>query len=179
MVRVVGSQLRANLMCVNKKVCRDLGSMADGLASSGGVSPEQGTLVEGIGDEVLMLLTLVFAAIGGCALTCGVSASRSLGTAVHPQQEDVVANTRRDIGVDQRRAPQAAGAGGDAGTVQCAVCLGPMTRAIQTNCGHEFCAQCILAYWEHDQWPRAARCPMCRRQVSEQQLVESGRWMFK
>lgn len=139
-------------------------------SSGGGVSPEQGTLVEGIGDEVLMLLTLVFAAIGGCALTCGVSATRSLG-AVHPQQEEVVANTRRDIGVEQRRAAQAAGAGGDAGTTpQCAVCLAPMTQAIQTNCGHEFCAQCILAYWQHDQWPRAARCPMCRRQVSEQKL---------
>ena len=142
--------------------------MADALESSGGgVSPEQGTLVEGIGDEVIMLLTLVFAAIGGCALTCGVSASRSLGT-VHPQQEDVVANTRRDIGVEQRRTTQAASTGGVAGSAQCAVCLGPMTGAIQTNCGHEFCAQCILAYWQHDQWPRAARCPMCRRQVSEQ-----------
>ena len=142
--------------------------MADAMESSvGGVSPEQGTLVEGIGDEVLMLLTLMFAAIGGCALTCGVSASRSLDT-VHPQQEDVVANTRRDIGVEQRRAPQAAGTGGDARTAQCAVCLGPMTQAIQTNCGHEFCALCILAYWQHDQWPRAARCPMCRRQVSKQ-----------
>ena len=142
--------------------------MADALESSGGgVSPEQGTLVEGIGDEVIMLLTLVFAAIGGCALTCGVSASRSLGT-VHPQQEDVVANTRRDIGVEQRRTTQAASTGGVAGSTQCAVCLGPMTGAIQTNCGHEFCAQCILAYWQHDQWPRAARCPMCRRQVSEQ-----------
>ena len=137
------------------------------MESSGGVvSPEKGTLVEGIGDEVLMLLTLVFAAIGGCALTCGVSASRSLVT-IHPQQEDVVANTRRDIGVEQRRAPQTASSGGDAGTTtQCAVCLGPITQAIQTNCGHEFCAQCILAYWQHDQWPRAARCPMCRRQVS-------------
>ena len=147
--------------------------MADAMESSvGGVSPEQGTLVEGVGDEVLMLLTLLFAAIGGCALTCGVSASRSLGT-VHPQQEDVVANTRRDIGVEQRRAPQSASTGGDARTAQCAVCLGPMTQGIQTNCGHEFCAQCILAYWQHDQWPRAARCPMCRRQVSKQQLLKS------
>ena len=145
--------------------------MADEMVSSRGiVSPEQGTLVEGIGDEVLMLLTFVFAAIGGCALTCGVSASRSLGT-VHPEREDTVANTRRDIGVEQRTRAQTQGTvttGGDAGTTtRCAVCLGPMTQPVQTNCGHDFCAQCMLAYWQHDQWPRAARCPMCRRQVGQ------------
>lgn len=121
------------------------------------MAPEKGTLVEGIGDEVLMLLTLIVAVIGGCALTCG---SRSIR--VHPEQEDVVANTRRDMGLHQPREGALADA---AGGVSCPVCLAPLSRAVQTNCGHQFCAQCVLAYWQHDQWPRAARCPMCRRQV--------------
>lgn len=135
--------------------------MAEGFNST--VAPEQGTLVEGIGNEVLALLTIVIAAIGGCVLTCGVNASRSLR--VHPDQEDVVANTRRDMGVEEPMGdalPNVAGGGGPA----CPVCLAPITHAVQTNCGHQFCAQCVLAYWQHDQWPRAARCPMCRRQVS-------------
>ena len=139
--------------------------MADASPSSGLVSPEQGTLVNGIGDEVLMLMTLILAVIGGCALTCGVSASRSLAT-VHPEREDAVANTRRDIGIEPSDREQTLNTGVNTGTSQCAVCLGPLCQPIQTNCGHEFCAQCILAYWQHDQWPRAARCPMCRRQVS-------------
>ena len=61
------------------------------------MSPEKGTLVEGVGDEVLMLATLLIAAVGGCALTYGVSATRAIH--IHPDLEDVVANTRRDMGV--------------------------------------------------------------------------------
>ena len=131
------------------------------------LSPEKGTLVEGIGDEVLMLLTVLIAAVGGCALTCGVTATRSLR--VHPEMEDVVANTRRDIGVaDQPADGEEAGGGvaAEGGRAACPVCLAPITHAVETNCGHRFCAPCVLAYWQHDQWPRAARCPMCRRQVS-------------
>lgn len=136
------------------------------------MAPEKGTLVEGIGDEVLMVATLVIAAVGGCALTCGVSASRSLR--VHPEQEDTVANTRRDMGLEQPRE----GAFPDvAGGAACPVCLAPIAHAVQTNCGHQFCAQCVLAYWQHDQWPRAARCPLCRRQVSllSNTLVGAGK----
>lgn len=131
--------------------------MADQL-NSPSMAPEKGTLVEGIGDEVLMLVTLLLAAIGACALTCGVSATRTIR--VHPDQEDVVANTRRDMGVGEQREEVGVRGGGG-----CPVCLAPITNAVQTNCGHQFCAQCVLAYWQHDQWPRAARCPMCRRQV--------------
>lgn len=124
-------------------------------------SPEKGTLVEGIGDEVLMLATLLITVVGGCALTFGVSAARVLR--VHPEREDAVANTRRDLGVAQDVGDRDAALGGD--RAACAVCLAPITHAVQTNCGHQFCAQCVLAYWQHDQWPRAARCPLCRRQV--------------
>ena len=47
----------------------------------------------------------------------------------------------------------------------CPICLSNPSFAVDTNCGHTFCAQCILSYWEHDQWPRPARCPVCRNQV--------------
>ena len=49
---------------------------------------------------------------------------------------------------------------------QCPVCLGPITYIAETNCGHRFCAQCILMYWRTDRWPRACRCPVCRREVN-------------
>ena len=50
--------------------------------------------------------------------------------------------------------------------VQCPVCLGPINYPVDTNCGHRFCAQCVLAYWHADRWPRACRCPVCRREVT-------------
>ena len=49
---------------------------------------------------------------------------------------------------------------------QCPVCLGPIVYIVETNCGHRFCAQCILMYWRTDRWPRACRCPVCRREVN-------------
>lgn len=52
----------------------------------------------------------------------------------------------------------------------CPICLEEVQEAwkqVETNCGHLFCAQCILIHWEHDaRYPRACLCPNCRRQVS-------------
>jgi hypothetical protein len=48
----------------------------------------------------------------------------------------------------------------------CSICLEPPQRAVETNCGHMFCAQCILMHWNHDRYPQPCRCPICRRNVS-------------
>ena len=50
--------------------------------------------------------------------------------------------------------------------MQCAVCLNNVTYPVETNCGHTFCCECVLAYWRADRWPRACRCPVCRREVT-------------
>ena len=57
------------------------------------------------------------------------------------------------------------GVGDGAEPENCPICLSSLSFAVDTNCGHTFCARCILSYWEHDQWPRAARCPVCRNGV--------------
>ena len=49
---------------------------------------------------------------------------------------------------------------------QCPVCLGGVVYPVETNCGHTFCAQCVLAYWHADRWPSTCRCPVCRREVT-------------
>lgn len=46
------------------------------------------------------------------------------------------------------------------------MCLGPIVYPVETNCGHIFCGECVLAYWRADRWPRACRCPVCRREVT-------------
>jgi RING finger protein 170 len=49
----------------------------------------------------------------------------------------------------------------------CPVCLNEPRFPIETNCGHLFCAQCIIVYWRHGQWRGGpVKCPVCRQQVS-------------
>lgn len=112
-------------------------------------------MVEGVGNEIVMAGALVMALLAGYMAT----RLRTNGHgSVHPAQVQPVEETRRDIGV-------VGGVGGDAA---CPVCLNDAVHPVETNCGHVFCAQCMLTYWSHDQWPRAARCPVCRREVSHE-----------
>uniref|UniRef100_A0A667XFZ6 Si:dkey-183n20.15 n=1 Tax=Myripristis murdjan TaxID=586833 RepID=A0A667XFZ6_9TELE len=47
----------------------------------------------------------------------------------------------------------------------CPVCLQTASFPVQTNCGHLFCAPCLLAYWRHGSWLDAISCPLCRQKV--------------
>nr|XP_046246534.1 RING-HC_RNF170 domain-containing protein isoform X1 [Scatophagus argus]XP_046246535.1 RING-HC_RNF170 domain-containing protein isoform X1 [Scatophagus argus]XP_046246536.1 RING-HC_RNF170 domain-containing protein isoform X1 [Scatophagus argus] len=48
----------------------------------------------------------------------------------------------------------------------CPVCLQTASFPVQTNCGHLFCAPCLIAYWRHGPWLDAISCPLCREKVS-------------
>lgn len=48
----------------------------------------------------------------------------------------------------------------------CPVCLQTTSFPVQTNCGHLFCAPCLMAYWRHGTWLDAISCPLCRQKVS-------------
>ncbi|KAM9831325.1 E3 ubiquitin-protein ligase RNF170 [Neosynchiropus ocellatus] len=59
---------------------------------------------------------------------------------------------------------------------QCPVCLQTATFPVQTNCGHLFCAPCLMAYWRHGSWLDAISCPLCRQKVTVlQHLFEDSR----
>uniref|UniRef100_A0A3Q3EQ58 Si:dkey-183n20.15 n=1 Tax=Labrus bergylta TaxID=56723 RepID=A0A3Q3EQ58_9LABR len=47
----------------------------------------------------------------------------------------------------------------------CPVCLQTASFPVQTNCGHLFCAPCLMAYWRHGSWLDAVSCPLCRQKV--------------
>ncbi|XP_030628759.1 E3 ubiquitin-protein ligase RNF170 [Chanos chanos] len=49
---------------------------------------------------------------------------------------------------------------------QCPVCLQTSTFPVKTNCGHIFCAPCLISYWKHGSWLDAINCPLCRQKVS-------------
>ena len=134
------------------------------------VFPEHGRLLEGIGDEVVLAL----GGVVGVALLFWLAvrmATRDAGRrGIHPRQTGPVEDTRRARGVREEAPAVEAGPAEEAGPggpeQSCPICLGGVVGAVDTNCGHRFCAACALTYWQHDQWPRPARCAVCRRPVS-------------
>ncbi|XP_064386265.1 E3 ubiquitin-protein ligase RNF170-like isoform X1 [Halichondria panicea] len=120
------------------------------------VVPGEGTLVIGLGDEVVIGGVVVLVSLATLLILLRHGHSQR---GLHPDQAHIVEDTRRDMGIEQPAIEVAP-------DERCPVCLAPLALPVQTNCGHTFCAQCVLSYWRHDQWPRAARCPICRRQVT-------------
>lgn len=53
--------------------------------------------------------------------------------------------------------------------ISCPICLGISVLPTETNCGHVFCANCIIQYWRHltsSIFHSKMKCPMCRSQVT-------------
>lgn len=49
----------------------------------------------------------------------------------------------------------------------CPICLDcPPAFAVLSNCGHCFCANCIVGYWEHQNSRRNLPCPCCRQSLN-------------
>ncbi|CAH1774312.1 unnamed protein product [Owenia fusiformis] len=130
-----------------------------------------GTLIEGIGDELLYVITIVVAAI--CVgITLYFRSTQDIQHRIHPASEADVNNTRERLGNTQNgNAPHMQNSGSRhserrEAVITCPICLGDALFAIETNCGHIFCGQCIITYWQHGTWLGAVACPVCRQQVS-------------
>lgn len=119
-------------------------------------------MISGIGDELIIVISSVMTVLG-CYMAGSVLLNR-IGLQVHPDMASAVQSTRRDMGM-------ASDSTGPRLSENCPVCLSTVEHAIETNCGHRFCAECMLQYWRHDQWPRPARCPVCRRPVGRNRYL--------
>lgn len=123
-------------------------------------------LIEGIGNEVLLLIT-------GLAIICGtviffITKRQTQNLVIHPDSIDNVQSTRQQLNHEggqprgfARRASQR-----NNGELQCPICLGDAVFAVETNCGHVYCGHCMITYWQHQTWLGAVKCPSCRTQVS-------------
>lgn len=133
------------------------------------VEPEGGSVVEGVGDEVVMVGGTTLALLATFLAVVIVSGARRRPHNIHPDVLDPVESARREMGVGGEEGRGEVG--GSAEAEHCPICLGELTYVVDTNCGHSFCAQCLLTYWQHDQWPRPARCAVCRRPVGGYKLT--------
>lgn len=49
----------------------------------------------------------------------------------------------------------------------CPICFGDFTIPCRTNCGHWFCATCILQLWNYRLTLQRCKCPICCRPISK------------
>ncbi|XP_058215748.1 uncharacterized protein LOC131326865 isoform X1 [Rhododendron vialii] len=49
----------------------------------------------------------------------------------------------------------------------CSICFGDFDIPCKTNCGHWFCARCILMLWNYGRALQRCKCPICTRCISE------------
>jgi len=48
----------------------------------------------------------------------------------------------------------------------CSICLGETSFAVQTNCGHIYCGNCLLEVWRRSSQLSAVSCPYCRQRIT-------------
>ena len=49
---------------------------------------------------------------------------------------------------------------------QCSICLEDAQLAVETNCGHVFCSNCLLEVWRRSSQLFAISCPYCRQRIT-------------
>ncbi|XP_023344930.1 E3 ubiquitin-protein ligase RNF170 [Eurytemora carolleeae] len=102
--------------------------------------------IEGLGDEVVVCLT-------GVTLVLCYFLYQSLSFLATNSQE----NTRTNLDPN-----------GPTRTItdDCAICLSETRFAVQTNCGHSYCGNCILEVWRRSSQLSAITCPYCRQRIT-------------
>ncbi|XP_059653513.1 uncharacterized protein LOC132300459 isoform X2 [Cornus florida] len=55
----------------------------------------------------------------------------------------------------------------------CPICFGDFTVPCRAQCGHWYCAGCILQYWNHGAVLQPCKCPMCSRPINKLTTVIS------
>ncbi|KAK7066725.1 hypothetical protein SK128_006561 [Halocaridina rubra] len=49
---------------------------------------------------------------------------------------------------------------------ECPICMDPAKFAVETNCGHMYCASCIIQNWRTNFTVSPMSCPFCRQEVT-------------
>lgn len=127
-----------------------------------------GTLVEGFGNDALILFTVLIASAIACAVNYFIR--NPVVAQIHPDLAGDVQGfrdsfTRVQSGrVDEARRLEAERP--DA-VHTCPICYDNALFPVLTNCGHVFCCECIMGYWRHSaSLVSPVGCAICRSEVS-------------
>lgn len=131
-------------------------------------------LIEGIDDSVLFLVTFVTIATMSAVFSLiknSILSTTQVNPTIHTDAVTEINTLRRDANLtpsappspdedSPRRRPNF--------NMSCPICLGDCFLPIETVCGHIFCGNCIIQYWNHAHVNiySKMKCPMCRQEVS-------------
>ncbi|CAH2293493.1 E3 ubiquitin- ligase RNF170 isoform X1 [Pelobates cultripes] len=115
----------------------------------------------GVSDQVIVAVVLSLSFIA----TLLFFLLRSEQQNIHPENQERVRAVREQLQNEQEDTPTAPRLQFYS-DMSCPVCLQQATLPVETNCGHLFCGQCIIAYWRYGTWLGAISCPICRQTVT-------------
>ncbi|XP_063311421.1 E3 ubiquitin-protein ligase RNF170 [Pelobates fuscus] len=122
---------------------------------------DEGSFIEGVSDQVIAAVVLSLSFIA----TLLFFLLRSEQQNIHPENQERVRAVREQLQNEQEDTPTAPRLQFYS-DMSCPVCLQQATLPVETNCGHLFCGQCIIAYWRYGTWLGAISCPICRQTVT-------------
>ncbi|CAH2293494.1 E3 ubiquitin- ligase RNF170 isoform X1 [Pelobates cultripes] len=122
---------------------------------------DEGSFIEGVSDQVIVAVVLSLSFIA----TLLFFLLRSEQQNIHPENQERVRAVREQLQNEQEDTPTAPRLQFYS-DMSCPVCLQQATLPVETNCGHLFCGQCIIAYWRYGTWLGAISCPICRQTVT-------------
>lgn len=134
-------------------------------------------LVEGVGDELIFTLSAFLGILVPLCIYVLKRRNTVQQYQIHPDNEDNVRTAREriygnpvpngDTETNQNQSNSTRYRARETQTnLSCPICLGDLEYSVDTNCGHFFCGNCIIAYWQHGSWLGAVACPVCRQQVT-------------
>ena len=147
-------------------------------ASSGSTDVKQAELIEGISNEVLAFVFTAFVGIVSVTSLMYKCFARAVNPQLHPDSMEHVEMTRSARNMDGgENSSRTQGAFGRLNSESCPICLVPFRNAdpdsssmpglaVETNCGHLFCSECLLRFHEVSTVISALNCPVCRQQVT-------------
>nr|XP_039261518.1 E3 ubiquitin-protein ligase RNF170-like [Styela clava] len=131
-----------------------------------------GNYIEGVGDEVVIFLSTLLMFILPISTYLVRKYRSDSDHEIHPENQERVNTTRSHLNINENEQEDDA-LDGDVddrrrfySDQRCPICLQEARLPVETNCGHLFCAHCIITYWRFGNWLGAVNCPVCRQQVS-------------
>lgn len=103
--------------------------------------------VEGMGDEVII-------ALAGVTIVVGILLFKTLSSLTGSQEPRAPPSTVDANDPIRTSSPD------------CAICLSETRYAVQTNCGHIYCGDCIFEVWRRTNQLSATSCPYCRQRIT-------------